>query len=53
MKFTQEEANLIKELAKMPVTVPLNEAAQIGEMWQSIIEKIDALTETGVDIGQT
>lgn len=45
MKFTEQEANLIKELAKMPVSVPLNEAAQIGELWKGIIEKIDALTD--------
>lgn len=45
MRFTEQEANFIKQLAKTPVNAPLEELAQLGELWNGIIEKIDALTE--------
>jgi hypothetical protein len=53
MKFTQEEANLLNELAKAPITVPASEALQIGAILKSALDKVAALTLSDVDDAKT
>lgn len=46
MKFTAQEAQLIADLAKIPVAVPIGNMGIVAALWQSILEKVEANTET-------
>jgi len=45
IQFTIAEASFIRDLANLPVTLPLSQAAAVAATWANILAKVEALTE--------
>jgi len=47
IQFTVAEASFIQDLGKIPVNLPLSQAAAVAATWANILAKVEALTEAG------